>query len=339
MNDRVTQADVARLAGVSQATVSMVLNGRTEGGARIAEATRLRVLEAIERTGYTANPFAQGLARGHNRIFGVFTYESVFPRHRADFYYPFLMGIEASAEELGLDLLLFTSAPATAGRRHLSETGWNRLGVTDGCILLGRHDDKFDIATLLKKRFPFVFIGRRESSQGEVPYMGADYISATRHVVEHLLRMRHQRIAFLGDLGAAESSVDRVTGYREAMAAAGVRPMMFEHGAFSAQEAVDLICDHGATAAVLGADYGADDIRSAARTRGLRVPDDLSLAILGEPERPLADDDWTGFRIPRVEMGAEALRLLADRISGHDEMPVQQLLPCRFVEGGTVKAL
>lgn len=63
---RFTQADVAAMAGVSQSTVSFVLNGNAPVGVRISEETRKRVLDAIRITGYSANPVAQSLAGGRN---------------------------------------------------------------------------------------------------------------------------------------------------------------------------------------------------------------------------------------------------------------------------------
>lgn len=341
MTQRVTQVDVARLAGVSQATVSHVLNGTADADQRVGESTKLRVLDAIRQTGYAANPFAQALARGRNNIVGVFTYESVFPTGSADYYTPFLEGIEAGAEEAGVDLMLFTSAPSrSSGRRTLTDTGWNRVSITDGCILLGRQGDKYDIEALLAQNFPFVFVGRRDSEEQIVPFVGADYRTATREVVENLLTLGHERIAFLGDLGPSESASDRVRGYRDAMSTAGLRPMLFNSDAFSADEAVDLILGHAATATVLGADYPAEAIHSVAVGRGLDVPSDLSIAILGQPTTALADEQrWTGFRIPREQIGLETLRLLSGLIERREDLELQRLLPCTFVKGETVTAL
>src|SRR5690606_27289035 len=92
---RATQADVARLAGVSQTTVSMVLNGTGVAQRRVSAQVRERVLEAIAVTGYAANPSAQLLAGGRSSIIGVYTYEPVFPHAGANFYYPFVEAIEA----------------------------------------------------------------------------------------------------------------------------------------------------------------------------------------------------------------------------------------------------
>ena len=89
---RLTQRDIARLAGVSQATVSLVLNDAKAAEGRIPEETRERVQKAIKETGYVADPIARRMAKGLNRILGVFTYEPAFPSAQADFFLPFLLG-------------------------------------------------------------------------------------------------------------------------------------------------------------------------------------------------------------------------------------------------------
>ncbi|NGN69285.1 LacI family transcriptional regulator, partial [Streptomyces sp. A7024] len=331
---RVTQADVARLAGVSQATVSLVLNGEAE---RVGAGTRQRVLDAISRTGYSANPVAQRLARGRNGIVGVFAYEPVFPRGGGDFYHPFLVGIETAAERCGSDLLLFTSAPVEGGRRRLSGQVRSHLRVTDGCVLLGRAEDKAELVELINDGFPFVFVGRRElPGNAELPYVGADYVGATREVVELLLGLGHERIGFVGETSGRESLLDRLAGYRAAMRAAGLRPTSFDSAELTADEIVDLAADNHLTGLVLAESQLAGAVRDAAAARGLDVPGDLSIAVLGQPEVPVADDPlaWTGFRIPRERMGEEALNLLVELI-GSDTRPAEmhRLLPCRVERG------
>lgn len=341
---RVTQADVARLAGVSQATVSTVLNQGASPvkGPRIGPETVQRVLDAIKMTGYVANPLAQGLARGRNQIVGVFTYESVFPSGAGDFYHPFLSGIEAAAERATVDVLLFTSAPIVDGRRSLLAGGWNRLGVTDGCLLLGRHSNKSELATLAAREYPFVFIGRREAASVRIPYVGADYATGTRDVLATLLSRGHRRIGFLEQLSDDESVQDRVDGYRAAMAEARLRPLLIDAVGSTPDGLVEMIIDNRLTAAVLGAQVDAPGIRVAAEQRGVAVPQQLSLAILGQPEHPDPGDRvrWTGFHTPREAMGSEAMVLLRELIEGlpRDDANLQRLLACVPVAGETIAA-
>lgn len=114
---RLTQNDIAKLAGVSQATVSLVLNGAPAAIARIPAETRERVQAVIRQTGYVADPIARRMAKGLNRILGVFTYEPAFPSAQADFFTPFLLGIEEEAQQQAYDLLLLTSAGVGNNRK------------------------------------------------------------------------------------------------------------------------------------------------------------------------------------------------------------------------------
>lgn len=336
---RATQFDVAKLAGVSQATVSHVLNGTSSPRKRVSESARRRVLDAMESVGYVANPMAQGLAGGRSRIMGVFTYESVFPRDRSNFYHPFLVGMEAQAEESGVDLLLFTSAPHDGGRRRLADAGWNRIAVADGCILIGRLTDRNEVAWLLERRYPFVFIGRRDHVADQpVPFVGADYVEATAELTRRMLAVGHRRIALVGDLSGSVSAQDRVNGYRQAMQEAGHRPLMFDSGAFSADETVQILSDHRATAALCGAQLDTHAFASAAQRAGVSIPEDLSVALLGDPEDPAASvDEWSRFSIPRAEMGAAAIVMLS-RLLDHEDAPRAELMPCLQIEGATITA-
>ncbi|HCO53748.1 MAG TPA: LacI family transcriptional regulator, partial [Pelagibacterium sp.] len=83
-----TQKAIAKLAGVSQATVSLVLNGNADDRRRIPEQTRERIQKVIAETGYVADPVARRMVNGRNNILGVFTYEPAFPSAQADFFAP-----------------------------------------------------------------------------------------------------------------------------------------------------------------------------------------------------------------------------------------------------------
>ncbi|GAA4415583.1 LacI family DNA-binding transcriptional regulator [Georgenia halophila] len=336
---RATQADVARLAGVSQTTVSMVLTGTGAAQRRVSDAVRERVLRAIEVTGYAANPAAQRLAGGRTSIVGVYTYESVFPTSASDFYHPFLEGVENEAERTGVDLLMFTSMSAGTGRRLVSSGGVGRLRLADGCVLLGRHSYPEDLAELLRQDFPFAFVGRREAPGGAVPWAGAAYAPATEQVTDHLLALGHRRIVLINEFTGHESIEDRAKGYRVAMARAGLQPVSLDEPDLTSGELLDNLRTAGVTAAVVSSDLAAP-LRRAALARGLSVPGDLSIARLGDPETVETEDvDWTGFLIPRREMGAEALRVVLRQLTPLDgDDNLQARIPCTFVPGSTVSA-
>lgn len=349
---RSTQADVATLAGVSQATVSIVLSGRTPQGVRISDATRSRVLEALRITGYSANPVAQRLAGGKNQLLGVFTYEKTFPRGGRDFYGAFLNGIEEAAEQLGVDMLLFTSARVVDGRRRLAGDGWQRLGIADGCLLLGQQEDRDELQHLLDTNYPFVFVGKRESAKHLLPYVGADYVAATARQVHRLAALGHTEIAYAGPRGDDQPTMDRIEGYRSAMQAKGLTPRFVD--VRDADRGTDEIVRRGITAILAAPENHPEDIADALEDRGLSVPRDVSVLLLGQPHFPLRRGRrWSGFSVPREEMGARALVLLS-RIVHQESQPTRrsvaqpvpaaqlteddyhQILDCPDIDGDTL---
>jgi LacI family transcriptional regulator len=327
---RVTQRDIARLSGVSQATVSLVLNNRLDAGVRIAPETRRRVLDAIRTTGYVADPVARRLGDRYNRIIGVFTYEPVFPSGTRDFYHPFLVGIEERAERLGCDLLLLTSAPVEDGRRRIFAEG-SRIRLADGCVLFGREIDRDDLARLVAEGIPFVSVGRRDDAGGPVPYVGADYPAATAALVRRAAALGHANLAYVGTGSGPESFIDRLRGFEAA--AAGVRTRRLPE---AEPAALDAAVADGVTALFLEEPADVPAVTAWARERGLAVPADLSLVALGDPTRPVSIDlDVTGFTIPRREMGRQALDVFGALLEGA-ETGVQRLLPCELHDGATL---
>jgi len=339
MAGRVTQAQVARIAGVSQAIVSLVLNGSDSG--RVSPETRRRVEEALRSTGYTVDIMGRRLRGKTNHILGVFTYESVFPSGVADFYRPFLLGIEEEAEAQGFDLLLFTSPGRKDGRRRVYEGETNRLRIADGCVLLGRHNDPAELARLVEEKFPFVFIGRRESPSGAVSYVGADYVASTKDVYEWMWRLGHRKIALLSVPEEHEPTVDRRTGYQAAARKHKKTPLIVVED----DPEVALRKAGDATALLVESTAMADGVKAYAETQGIEVPKDLSMVLLGDPDptqrlaahpAPRSDTDWSMFRIPRQQMGARAVRMLIELVAGGK--PKSVLLPCEIHQGATTAA-
>jgi LacI family transcriptional regulator len=323
------------MTGVSQATVSLVLNGRDDADVRIAPETRERVLQAIRSTGYVADPIARRLAARHNRILGVFTYESVFPAGLGDFYHPFLVGIEECAEKVGCDLLLLTSAPVVDGRRRIFSQD-NRLRLADGCVLLGRSLDPKELARLLAEGQPFVSVGRRDDADGPVPYVGVDYPTATAALVERAVEAGHRRIAYVGEGAGPESYADRKRGFDTGVAVAGAEGAHVTIADRKPDEVLDELIARGVTAALLEEYADGVALTRSACARGLAVPGDLSVVTLGDPTRPATSDiEFTGFRIPRREMGWQAVEVLTGLLEGKDA-PTQRMLPCEIVDGVTL---
>lgn len=330
---RLTQKDIARLAGVSQATVSLVLNNAAAAAGRIPQETRERVTKVIRETGYVADPVARRMAKGQNRILGVFTYEPAFPSAQADFFTPFLLGIEEAAQESGYDLLLLTGG---AGTRKKIFAENNRLRLADGCVILGREFDRDELERLVAGDYPFVAIGRRDDAGGPVPYVGSDYATATRELVERVAALGHRELAFVGPSTGAESTRDRWRGFEQALTGGLALELHIPFAAQNPVETFDAILASGATAAFFTELADAVKLVTVARERGFSIPGDLSVIVLGSHIR--ADETGTRFTsyvIPREAMGREATRMLVRRVEA--DVPVEQiLLSCELFEGETL---
>jgi DNA-binding LacI/PurR family transcriptional regulator len=335
---RLTQQDIAKLAGLSQATVSLVLNGAENALARIPLETRERVQKIIRATGYVPDPIARRMAKGSNRILGVFTYEPAFPSAHADFFMPFLFGIEEEAQARGYDLLLLTGAGAGAQRQLYAEE--SRLRIADGCIVLGKTFDRAELTRLVESAYPFVAVGRREDAGGPVPYVGGDYATATGALALQARALGHRRLAYIGPNGPAESPLDRWNGFNAALGADLERVLHLQDAPPDDGALLDAVLTSGATAAFCVELADAVRIERAARARGLHLPADLSVVALGSHVRTEGSGTrFASFAIPREEMGRQATAMLVRRIEGGAAQAAEQaLLPCEPIRGETLGA-
>jgi DNA-binding LacI/PurR family transcriptional regulator len=338
-HSRPTQSDVARVAGVSRATVSMVMSGRTGTGAAISAKTRNHVLEVAARMGYSANPVARSLAGGRNKLLGVYTFAPMFPAEREDFYYPFLVGVEREAEQLRYDLVLFTGAVGPGRQRLIYSDNVNRLRLADGCILLGRDTDRAELDRLAEEDFPFVSLGRREVPGREIAYVAADYRGATIDIVTRLASLGHRRIAYVASGLDFEPLRDRADGYRRGMDLNDLeRGSRFEliASADSLQASdVHALFAAGVTAIVTETQPITLRFRELASSAGLRPPEDYSIVMAGPP--PGGDEATAGLSMPRREMGALAVRMLADMLGDTAIEPRRQVtVPCEVIAGNTI---
>jgi DNA-binding LacI/PurR family transcriptional regulator len=342
MKTRPRLKDVARLAGVSTATVSAVVTNSLGNNIRVSPDTQQRVWEAVARLGYVANPAARTLAGGKNRILGIFTYEPIFPFQSHDFFYPFLVGIEKEAEMLGYHLLLFTSGNDSHGQRSIYQDDSNLLYMADGSIILGLNDNKEELRRLQLEGYPFVYVGRREVPGTEITYVGCDYARVTNEMTCRLANLGHQRLVFIGVPQRLEGSIDRENGFL-----AGCR----EHGLQVDNHSILRVPASDITPAFMqdlllkgfsGALIEMDDQCYAAlaglQALGLTVPKDFSIAMLGEPHSTWENaQDWTMFTMPRMDMGAQAVQMLIRLLTQSPEEKLENvLLPATVVDGQTI---
>jgi DNA-binding LacI/PurR family transcriptional regulator len=329
---RISQADIARMAGVTQPAVSLILGGKA---VTIPEATRERVLVIARDLGYRADPVARRLATGRSQILGVFTYERIFSPAQRSLYHPFLIGVEEAAEETGHDLLLLTSAATPGAARSIHAGGEHKLRLVDAAVLLGRDEIQAELEELTTEGYPFVFIGRRFLPDGrEVPNVAPDYTTATRELAVRIASAGHYQVAYVGTNPELPATAARLTGLRSGDLQ--VVPYFLKVKDVD-EPLIAGIEGLGISAVVAENVVYAAGLKQAAQDHELSVPHDLSLLVAGVSEDDEAGAQWSGYRIPAREVGRLAVREVLRQLEGSP--PRTRLVDCPAQQGATLRPI
>ncbi len=208
---RVSLKDVAQFAGVSTGTVSMVLNKNPS----VAEKTRLLVQQAIEKLGYVYNRSGAQLRNRRTGVIGVSICNLANP-----FFAEVTVGIEEALEELGYALILGNAVESVTQQTKFLNTA--REHNVEGLILMPAIGTTREmVEKVLEWQIPLVMVSRYIPGV-KSDYAGTDNYAALVTATEHLLRLGHKRIAFVGANGQTTTGRDRVRGYKAAMRSAGL---------------------------------------------------------------------------------------------------------------------
>ncbi|MGC3994233.1 MAG: LacI family DNA-binding transcriptional regulator [Propionicimonas sp.] len=324
--NRPTMADVGRVAGVSPTTVSLVLNGRDT---KISDATRERVLAAVQDLDYRPNRTAQGLRLGTTSTIGFLTDEIAIE----PFSGPMIAGIHDLAwEQRSLLLMVNTTRNPTRLRAAVEDLLDRRV---DGLLFAAMGTRQVDFP-LVPASTPTLLVNAF-TPDGRLPCILPDEIAGGRAAVEHVLAMGHRRITFLAGRDAAWATRMRIRGYREGLEAAGIDPLRcpVHLGNYRIDSGYEITLRvmrerKPPTALLFGNDQMATGAYIALARLGLRIPDDVS--VVGYDDEPLAADlspALTTVRIPFYEMGRIAAQHLLDGTVGH--LPSRTYEPCTII--------
>lgn len=305
-----TSVDVARAAGVSQTTVSLVFSGRAAG--RVSDRTRERVERAAERLGYAPNDSARVLRGGRPRVIAL-----AVPNVLNEYFSAVLVGGEQAAREAGLAVLLMDTS-AEAGWVE-SMIGMNKAGLFAGAIVYGEPPET--TARLTDEVEHLVFV-ECPQTHGR-PSVDLDIADGMRQVAEHLHALGHRRV------GYAHASMERETFRLRARYLAGelehrgigIGPAHRYTSGFAIDEAteraVDFLRNTDVTAVFCDDDLLAAALYRACGRIGRTVPDDLS--IVGFNDVALTrylSPEATSVAIPSDAVGDRAVRMLIEDIGG-----------------------
>ncbi|MET7459401.1 LacI family DNA-binding transcriptional regulator [Nonomuraea sp. NPDC005501] len=304
-----TIAQLAELAGVSTATVSKVVNGRSE----VAPETRALVEGLIREHGYR---------RQRRRVSQAPLVELVFHALEGDYAIEIIKGVQQVAREHHLAVVV-----SELRHRHVAGRDWiddvltrRPTGVIP--VFSGLTDDQ--CAQLAARDIPLVLLDPTGDAGSGLPSVGAGNWSGGLAATRHLLELGHRRIAIITGPGYALCNRARLDGYRAALDMAGVPvdPDLIRQGDFLvegglAQAGALLRLPDPPTAIFAGNDGQAIGVYQAAHAMGLRVPDDLSVVGFDDlPSMRWALPPLTTIRQPLTEMAAAATTMLVTLARG-----------------------
>jgi LacI family transcriptional regulator len=327
-----TIRDVARLAGVSIATVSRVLNERSD----VSPATRQAVLEVVQQHGFQLNRGARALHSGRTGLIGV-----TVPFIEGSYFAAMLGGIADAVDDAGMKLVLIPWR--NERERQPSLRVRLRPGTADGAVLMLPPESLDELLELQRGGVPFAVIDPRVPLDAGIPCVAATNVAGADAATEHLIGLGHRSIAVItGPVGWAATE-ERRQGHNAALARAGIHAQsrLVEVGDWqilSGRGAARrlLALDDRPTAIFAFNDEMAIGTLQAAHERGLRVPDDLSVIGFDGVERgELLEPQLTTVRQPLAEMGRMAVTLLLRLLERRRIEALRIELATRLVERGS----
>lgn len=325
---RPTLEQVARHAGVSRATVSRVVNGSTT----VAPDIRRVVRQAVNDLGYVPNPAARSLVNRRTDSYAlvmpepstrVFSDDRVFPA--------IIIGVSHELEAAGKQLVLML---AGSRRSHDRVAQYALGGHVDGVMVASMHGADPLPAALAARGVPVVTSGRPLDGEA-VPYVDVEHAAGVHTAVRHLIATGRRRIATIAGPQDMVAGIERLAGYRTAMAGASL-PTTVAIGDFTRESGAHAMASLLETDPALDAVYVASDLMAdgalrTLRRAGRRVPDDV--AVVGFDDIEVArftDPPLTTVRQPVDEIGRHIARQVL-RLSAGERIEQALILPTELV--------
>ena len=330
---RVTSSDVAKAAGVSRTTVSIVLN--EVQGIQISDETRQRVIEFANQLGYVPNAAAQALVRSRAQIIGLVLTRS--PHHITSdgFLTQILDGLIETTRAKGMRLMIDIVDPQHQQEAYLQLVRAKRI---DGIILSGPRFDDEALQFLSNDGFPMVLMGRIQDQ--EYYCVDVDNFAASQKAVSHLIDLGHRRIACITNAPISYTAAEeRLRGYQAALLAASIpyEVSLVRFGDFSIESGYSQMSDlmdkySDITAAFIASDAVVVGAMAAIHDRGLRVPDDI--ALVGFDDLPMAcylNPRLTTMHVPAIDLARQACSMVIELLGDQLPNPKQVILDTHLV--------
>jgi DNA-binding LacI/PurR family transcriptional regulator len=319
----ITIKDIARLANVSSATVSRVINNKAD----VKDSTRKNILEIIAAHDYQPNAFAQGISSKKSNCIGLVIPYDVNYIMMNSFYDEILRGVLTELNRRGYFLMFLYT------RTYDYLINVYKQKRVDGFMIirLGKFDGP--VVTLMNEiSAPLVSTSRIES-EGELVWVDIDNYNAACLAVEHLISLGHRKIAIIAALDMLESGWQRFRGYQDTLRKHNIPydERMVEAADASMEMGYAVMNKLFAkkvepTAVFVAGDAMAIGALKALKENGKKVPDDISvLGFDGIPQAEFTDPPLTTVKQPAYEKGRQAAKLLVDMLENKETVKSMQL--------------
>lgn len=336
----VTIQDVAKLAGVTNGTVSRAFNGYSD----ILPETKQRIVEAADKLGYVPNVSARSLAAKRPPNIGLIIYGLLENNRKDNMMYQQLQGVLTYTTEHHLELALYSSDSMT--QRRESYTEFCRQHNISGTIISGVTDDDVYFKELIRSDIPCVTLDVPVSTP-KSGWISIDSRAAAREVIERLLGMGHRDLMIVAGKKNTAVNTVRMRGVQDALDAAGLQIAGRDYIFCDFSE--DLACrgmrgriksgEKLPTAVFCFSDIMALGVMRALREAGIRVPEDVS--VIGFDDQHLCEVTVPTLSSVHQDMrvnGYEAAAMLHGLMEGTGEGG-HRLMPHRIVLRDSVRAI
>ena len=329
MKTNLTLEDIGRLAGVSRSTVSRVINHQDN----VRPDVRQRVLEVIDRTGYTPNAAARSLVSGRTGLVGLVIPSRVHSLFEDPYFGRLIQGISSACNRSDTSLTLFllqTESEEEALYPRVSDPGF-----LDGLILTATRMRDPLLAKTAYEDLPIVVVGRPDMDG--VSYVDVDNYAGAHTMATYLCDLGYTRIGLVGAPTDTTAGLDRLNGFVEGLASRGValHPELRADGTFSEPSgyaAMQRILPHQPEAVFAASDTMAVGALRAAREAGISVPGDVVLAGFdGLSASEKSDPPLTTIRQDVHRTGERAVEILNQLIKGGTQTPIVDIQPVDLV--------
>ena len=324
----ITLAEVAKRAGVSTATVSMVLRNR----GRISQATRERVLKALDESGYVYNQTAANLRNRSSNQVGLLLHDITNP-----FYGEMTAGLSHEMERHEL-LLFLANSEESCERQQKFVDSLMRNNACGMVLCAARETPRAFFEALKRRNIPAIMVVRPPDDPG-FDFVGTDNFLGTQMATAHLLKLGHRHIAFIGGSQRSGTRAQRIGGFTSKLLENGIAPkaewlVTAEASQSDGSRVAEKLFNQypQITAAVCYQDIVALGVMQALRKLGREPGRDFALVGVDDiSEAALVQPALTTVSVAAKEIGRKAGELLFSRIQGNDEPPKSIILPPALV--------